>query len=70
MLYPVVCVTWRESLTTQYSHINFYPCRVKTWFKGSQNMSTFSAPIAEQIWDMKYRFKDAAGQPIDETVED
>ena len=33
-------------------------------------MSTFSAPIAEQIWDMKYRFKDAAGQPIDETVED
>ena len=33
-------------------------------------MSTFSAPIAEQIWDMKYRFKDAAGQPIDKTVED
>ncbi|WGI21355.1 adenosylcobalamin-dependent ribonucleoside-diphosphate reductase [Amylibacter sp. IMCC11727] len=33
-------------------------------------MSAFSAPIAEQIWDMKYRFKDAAGQPIDETVED
>ena len=33
-------------------------------------MSSFSAPIAEQIWDMKYRFKDAAGQPIDETVED
>jgi ribonucleoside-diphosphate reductase alpha chain len=33
-------------------------------------MSAFSAPIAEQIWDMKYRFKDAAGTPIDETVED
>ena len=33
-------------------------------------MSKFSAPIAEQIWEMKYRFKDAAGQPIDEVVED
>ncbi len=33
-------------------------------------MSHFSAPIAEQIWDMKYRFKQADGTPIDETVED
>ena len=33
-------------------------------------MSAFSAPIAEQIWDMKYRFKDADGTPIDVTVED
>ena len=33
-------------------------------------MSHFSAPIAEQIWDMKYRFKEADGTPIDETVED
>jgi ribonucleoside-diphosphate reductase alpha chain len=33
-------------------------------------MSRFSAPIAAQIWDMKYRFKDADGTPIDETVED
>ncbi|WP_342076679.1 adenosylcobalamin-dependent ribonucleoside-diphosphate reductase [Yoonia sp. SS1-5] len=33
-------------------------------------MSRFSAPIAEQIWDMKYRFKEADGTPIDETVED
>ena len=33
-------------------------------------MSRFSAPIAEQIWDMKYRFKDADGTPRDETVED
>jgi ribonucleoside-diphosphate reductase alpha chain len=33
-------------------------------------MTAFSAPIAEQIWDMKYRFKDAGGTPIDETVED
>ncbi len=33
-------------------------------------MSAFSAPIAEQIWDMKYRFKEADGTPIDETVED
>ena len=33
-------------------------------------MSAFSAPIAEQIWDMKYRFKEADGTPIDGTVED
>ena len=33
-------------------------------------MTAFSAPIAEQIWDMKYRFKEADGTPIDETVED
>ncbi len=33
-------------------------------------MSHFSAPIAAQIWDMKYRFKEADGTPIDETVED
>ncbi len=33
-------------------------------------MSRFAAPIAEQIWDMKYRLKDATGTPIDHTVED
>ena len=33
-------------------------------------MSAFSAPIAEQIWDMKYRFKKADGTPIDQSVED
>lgn len=33
-------------------------------------MSRFAAPIAEQIWDMKYRFKQADGTPIDVTVED
>jgi ribonucleoside-diphosphate reductase alpha chain len=33
-------------------------------------MSRFTAPIAEQIWDMKYRFKEADGTPIDNTVED
>ncbi len=33
-------------------------------------MSRFAAPIAEQIWDMKYRFKAADGAPIDVTVED
>ena len=33
-------------------------------------MTRFSAPIAEQIWDMKYRFKQADGTPIDNTVED
>jgi ribonucleoside-diphosphate reductase alpha chain len=33
-------------------------------------MSRFSAPIAEAIWDMKYRFKQADGTPIDGSVED
>ena len=33
-------------------------------------MSRFAAPIAERIWDMKYRLKDADGSPVDITVED
>jgi ribonucleoside-diphosphate reductase alpha chain len=33
-------------------------------------MSAFSAPIAEAIWDMKYRLKDTAGHVVDQTVED
>ncbi|WP_108816474.1 adenosylcobalamin-dependent ribonucleoside-diphosphate reductase [Loktanella sp. Alg231-35] len=33
-------------------------------------MTAFSAPIAQQIWDMKYRFKEAGGTPIDKTVKD
>jgi ribonucleoside-diphosphate reductase alpha chain len=33
-------------------------------------MSRFSAPIAEAIWDMKYRLKQQDGTPIDGTVED
>ncbi|WP_298837748.1 adenosylcobalamin-dependent ribonucleoside-diphosphate reductase [uncultured Roseobacter sp.] len=33
-------------------------------------MTRFAAPIAEQIWDMKYRFKEADGTPRDATVED
>jgi ribonucleoside-diphosphate reductase alpha chain len=33
-------------------------------------MTRFAAPIAEQIWDMKYRFKDADGTARDVTVED
>ncbi|MEL6586164.1 MAG: adenosylcobalamin-dependent ribonucleoside-diphosphate reductase, partial [Pseudomonadota bacterium] len=33
-------------------------------------MSAFAAPIAEQIWDMKYRLKQADGSPMDQTVED
>ena len=33
-------------------------------------MSPFAAPIAEQIWDMKYRLKAADGTPIDTTVQD
>ncbi|MEY4697184.1 MAG: hypothetical protein RIT14_1612, partial [Pseudomonadota bacterium] len=33
-------------------------------------MSRFAAPIAEQIWDMKYRLKSPDGTPIDGTVED
>jgi len=33
-------------------------------------MTRFTAPIAEQIWDMKYRFKKADGTPLDRSVED
>ena len=33
-------------------------------------VSRFAAPIAEAIWDMKYRLKDAGGRPVDGTVED
>ena len=33
-------------------------------------MSAFAAPIAEQIWDMKYRLKAADGAVVDQTVED
>jgi ribonucleoside-diphosphate reductase alpha chain len=33
-------------------------------------MSRFSAPIAEQIWDMKYRLKDADGTVVDKTLQD
>ncbi|MBC2835011.1 adenosylcobalamin-dependent ribonucleoside-diphosphate reductase [Paragemmobacter straminiformis] len=33
-------------------------------------MSRFAAPIAEQIWDMKYRLKAADGTAIDGSVED
>ncbi len=33
-------------------------------------MSRFTAPIAESIWDMKYRFKSADGAPVDHSVED
>ncbi|MBF9043306.1 adenosylcobalamin-dependent ribonucleoside-diphosphate reductase [Rhodobacterales bacterium HKCCE4037] len=33
-------------------------------------MTAFAAPIAEQIWDMKYRLKQADGTPLDTSVED
>lgn len=33
-------------------------------------MTRFAAPIAEQIWDMKYRLKDAGGTPVDASVEE
>ncbi len=33
-------------------------------------MTRFTAPIAEQIWDMKYRLKEADGTPVDLSVED
>ena len=33
-------------------------------------MTRFAAPIAEQIWDMKYRFKAADGTALDASVED
>ena len=38
--------------------------------RGTEMTSPFHAPIAEQIWDAKYRFKEADGTPIDQTVED
>jgi ribonucleoside-diphosphate reductase alpha chain len=33
-------------------------------------MTRFAAPISEQIWDMKYRLKEADGTAVDRTVED
>ncbi len=33
-------------------------------------MSRFAAPIAEQIWDMKYRLRAPDGTPVDLSVED
>ncbi|MEC9103428.1 MAG: adenosylcobalamin-dependent ribonucleoside-diphosphate reductase [Pseudomonadota bacterium] len=33
-------------------------------------MTRFAAPIAEQVWDMKYRLKETDGTAIDRTVED
>ncbi|SEH63445.1 adenosylcobalamin-dependent ribonucleoside-diphosphate reductase [Paracoccus alkenifer] len=33
-------------------------------------MNRFAAPIAEQIWDMKYRLRGADGRPLDGSVED
>ncbi|MFO7772085.1 MAG: adenosylcobalamin-dependent ribonucleoside-diphosphate reductase, partial [Roseovarius gahaiensis] len=33
-------------------------------------MTRFAAPIAQSIWDMKYRLKEADGTALDETVED
>ncbi|AMY67911.1 adenosylcobalamin-dependent ribonucleoside-diphosphate reductase [Frigidibacter mobilis] len=33
-------------------------------------MTRFAAPIAEQIWDMKYRLKEADGTPVDQSVDD
>ncbi|PKQ12258.1 MAG: ribonucleoside-diphosphate reductase, adenosylcobalamin-dependent [Alphaproteobacteria bacterium HGW-Alphaproteobacteria-1] len=33
-------------------------------------MTRFATPIAEQIWNMKYRFKAADGTPVDASVED
>jgi ribonucleoside-diphosphate reductase alpha chain len=33
-------------------------------------MTRFAAPIAEQIWDMKYRLKNADGTVVDQSVED
>ena len=32
-------------------------------------MSAFAAPIAEQIWDMKYRLKQPDGEPVDQDIQ-
>jgi len=37
---------------------------------GPLAMRRFTAPIAEAVWDMKYRLKDADGTPLEATVED
>ena len=34
------------------------------------DMSVFAAPIAETIWDLKYRFKDVDGTPHDQSIQD
>jgi len=36
----------------------------------SESVSAPIAPIAHQIWDMKYRFKTPGGEPVDKSVED
>ncbi len=33
-------------------------------------MTIDQSPIAHQIWDMKYRFKDPDGRPLDQSIED
>ncbi|MEM9144582.1 MAG: adenosylcobalamin-dependent ribonucleoside-diphosphate reductase [Pseudomonadota bacterium] len=33
-------------------------------------MTDFAAPIAKQIWDMKYRLRDSAGRPVDTSLAD
>jgi len=33
-------------------------------------MTDFSAPISEQIWDMKYRLKSPEGAPVDRSLGD
>ncbi len=33
-------------------------------------MTAFAAPISQSIWEMKYRFTEPDGTPLDETVED
>lgn len=43
--------------------------RFKQTSHGAQTVATLSA-IANEIWDMKYRFKAADGQLVDKTVED
>ena len=32
-------------------------------------MSAFAAPIAEQIWDMKYRLKQPGGEVVDKDIQ-
>ncbi len=48
----------------------FRLCCLSAAKEGIAAMSRFTAPIAEQIWDMKYRLKEADGTVLDRTVED
>ena len=61
-IYVYVCVFPARS---EFANLGLVPTPKKgKW------MTRFAAPIAESIWDMKYRLKDGDGTVHDRTVED